>query len=230
MTATPAPPARPSRLGAWLTLLALAGLGAGLWLGLGRLDPAPPPPPTLVGGTLLPQPRPLEPFRLTAHDGTPFELSSLEGHWSFLTFGYTQCPDVCPMVLTTLNAVAARIPDRTPRPEFVFVSVDPERDTPEQLGRYVAYFNPAFRGVTGPDPALQRLTGQLGVLYARAEQQDTAMGYLVDHSASVLLIDPAGRLAAVFSAPQDPAAMARDFTTITTTFTQGSPPRAANGG
>jgi protein SCO1/2 len=97
---------------------------------------------------------------------------------------------------------------------FLLLSVDPERDSPERLARYVRWFNPGFIGATGDHEALQRLTGQLGVIYARADQQETAMGYLVDHSASILLIDPQARLAAIFSAPHRVGDMAADYATL----------------
>jgi protein SCO1/2 len=102
------------------------------------------------------------------------------------------------------------------RPRFLFVSVDPGRDTPERLAQYVRYFNPAFLGATGEDVQLRALAAQLGLLYARVEGQDTAMGYLMDHSATIVLVDPEGRLSAIFSAPQDATRVASDFMTIAT--------------
>ena len=91
----------------------------------------------------------------------------------------------------------------------------PARDSPAQLAKYVRYFNPRFLGATGKDDeALHALTGQLGLLYKRAEGETSAMGYLIDHSASIMLIDPEGRLAAVFSSPHDPRLIAEDFKTI----------------
>jgi protein SCO1/2 len=207
-------PTMPTRL---LVAAAILALGLGLWLGLQQFRGGPDRTPLqLRSGTLLPSPRPLQPFALTAHDGRPFDLERLRGHWTFLAIGYTHCPDVCPTTLATFDAIAKKVAaSRTP-PQFVFVSVDPERDTPEQLGRYVTWFNPAFVGATGPEPALRGLTTQLGLPYAKAEGNNTTLGYLVDHSATIMLIDPLARLAAIFSAPHDPVAMAQDFTTITT--------------
>jgi protein SCO1/2 len=100
------------------------------------------------------------------------------------------------------------------RPRFVFVSVDPERDSLDRLASYVPYFNPEFIGVTGPGADLHQLTGQLGILYRKVEDEETALDYLVDHSASIMLTDPQGRLSAVFSAPHDARAMAADFRKI----------------
>lgn len=171
----------------------------------------------LKTGTLLPQPKPLQPFLLTDQDGNPFTLENLRGHWTFLVIGYTSCPDVCPTLLATFKAIDRQITPAEAKPaaNFLFVSVDPARDSPAQLAKYVRYFNPRFLGATGKDDeALHALTGQLGLLYKRAEGETSAMGYLIDHSASIMLIDPEGRLAAVFSSPHDPRLIAEDFKTI----------------
>ena len=173
-------------------------------------------PVTLTEGTLLTQPRPLADFALTDQDGQPLSLANLRGGWTFLAIGYTHCPDVCPMTLATFDAIDRQIapPGDQPatarrgglRPRFLFVSVDPERDTPERLAQYVRYFNPAFLGATGEEAQLRAFAAQLGLLFARVEGQDTAMGYLMDHSASILLVDPQGRLTAIFSSPHDAGA------------------------
>ena len=126
------------------------------------------------------------------------------------------------MTLATFDAIERRIAEAggsgpvAARPRFLFVSVDPERDTPQRLAQYVRYFNPGFLAATGEEPQLRALAAQLGLLYARVEGQDTAMGYLMDHSASILLIDPEGRLAAHFGTPHDAGRMASDFLTIAT--------------
>ena len=94
-------------------------------------------------------------------------------------FGYTHCPDICPTTLTTLNAVArtiAALPNTPPTPQYVFVSIDPERDTPELLAKFVPYFNPDFIGVTGTPNAIDALTKQLSVLYLKVDAPDSA-GY-----------------------------------------------------
>jgi protein SCO1 len=198
----------------------IAAVTAGLWFGLSYFERGlrqPPAPMMQSGGVALPQPRLLKPFALTAEDGTPFTEATLRGHWTFLAFGYTRCPDVCPTTLATYKEIERLLGADVAagKADFVFVSVDPERDSPEQIGQYVRYFNPRFRGATGPHDSIRALTDQLGILYARAEGQDTALGYLVDHSATIILIDPQGRLAAIFSPPQDPRAVAEDFATLT---------------
>jgi protein SCO1 len=197
-----------------LFALAMAAAATGAWFGMSVFDKRAEPAPELATGTLLPSPRPLAPFSLTDQDGAPMTADSLRGQWTFVAFGFTSCPDVCPTTMANLAALADRLGDRDAA-AFLFVSVDPERDTPEGIGQYVRYFNPSFLGATGTHEELRGLTGQLGVLYARAPEQDTAMGYLVDHSASILLLDPEVRLAAVFSGPHRPDAMAQDLGAIT---------------
>lgn len=208
-------------VGTWLLFLLIAGAaaGAGLWFGASTLGGlARPQMPVLTQGTMLPTPRPLADFALVDQDGRPFGLAQIKGHWTFLSIGYTSCPDVCPMTMATFDAVDRALESmdggKAPTPRFLLLSIDPQRDTPERLAQYVRYFNPGFLGATGEDAQLRALTAQLGLLYARVEGQDTAMGYLMDHSASILLIDPKGRLAAVFGTPHDAAGLAADFQTI----------------
>jgi protein SCO1/2 len=168
-------------------------------------------------GTLLPAPKPIGDFGLTDQDGKPYTLAALRGHWTFVAIGYTSCPDVCPTTMATFSAIVRKLGEgqgRHPTPRFLLISVDPERDGPERLAQYVRYFNPAFLGATGPHEQLKALTAQLGAMYARVQDEGSAMSYLVDHSATIFLLDPQARLVAVFSAPQDPLAMAADFATI----------------
>lgn len=207
-------------MGSALILVAILASAAGVWLGLdffGDDRGAVPPAEELRIATLLPTPKPLAPFSLSDQDGRPFSLDSLRGRWTFVAIGYTSCPDVCPTTMATFNALDREITTEGEEPvaDFLLISVDPERDTPERLAQYVHWFNPRFLGATGDHEQLQRLTRQLGVMYMRAEQQDTAMGYLVDHSASIVLVDPEARLSAIFSGPHDTGLMAADFETIT---------------
>ena len=201
---------------AWPALvIGIVALLAGIWLALRFLGPSLLPgaaAPVLTTGTLLPQRRSLTPFALTDTAGAPFTEASLRGRWTLLAFGYASCPDVCPLLLATFRDVHRRLAERqlAGGMRFVFVSVDPERDDLATLKDYVTYFDPAFLGATGPHPELQRLTRQLGVLYQRAAEGESALGYLVDHSATLLLIDPEGRFTAVFSAPHDASGIAAD--------------------
>ena len=164
-----------------------------------------------LDATRFPEAREIASFSLIDHNNTVFDNSVLKDRWSFIFFGYTHCPDVCPTTLSILNSVAQKLGDLDEDIRFVFLSVDPERDTPEQLAQFVSYFNADFIGVTGTPEGIEQITRQLGVLHIRAQPEEGASGYLVDHSASVFLFDPDGRYHAVFSPPLSADAIAGDF-------------------
>lgn len=190
-------------------IIGALAMGAGIWAArlltkhVSGTDP--------LAATQFPAARPVQAFSLLDHNGNVFDNATLAGHWSFLFFGYTHCPDVCPTTMSVLNSVARRLQDAGENIRFVMVTVDPERDTPEKLGQFVTYFNGNFLGVTGSEPALQQLTKQLGIMFMRVNDADNAAGYLVDHTASVILFDPDGNYHAVFSPPLTADAMAGDF-------------------
>lgn len=144
---------------------------------------------------------------------------ALRGEWSLLFLGFTHCPDVCPVTMQALAATAARM-DGDTMPEVAFVSVDPQRDSPANANRYAAEFNPNFIGATGDMDALRELAGTLRVDF-RVPDKPADAEYSVEHPSAVFLIDPQGRLRALFSSPHDPAAMATDLRAIHETF--GSP-------
>lgn len=194
-------------------VVSIIALLAGYWVAEAWLDRT----PDLTGlhGTRFSEPRTLQAFELVDHTGKPFTNEDLAGHWTFVFFGYTHCPDVCPTTLSVLNSVAHRLKAAGREAHFVFVSIDPERDSPERLAQYVAYFNGDFVGVTGSEQALADLTRQLGVVYMRVDSETSPDDYLVEHTASVLLFDPDGRLHAIFSAPLDAAEIDADFAMLT---------------
>ncbi len=168
-----------------------------------------------IPGLMWPRPKELAPFRLTDDRGQVFDQERLRGRWSLLFFGYTHCPDVCPTTLATLAKMVKLLDQNgnTALPQVVFVSVDPQRDEPAKLGEYARYFNPGFLAATAPEAPLLSLTRQLGVLSLRVE--DPAGGdYLVDHSASIFLIDPRLRVVAVLSPPFEAQELARRYRRI----------------
>jgi protein SCO1/2 len=180
--------------GAGIALLVLAG---GAWLLLRGPPKAAPAEPFIEvhrDAYVLAEPEALPAFRLTGHDGKPFDNAALRGRWTLLFFGFAHCPDVCP---TTLAVFAEAFPGLGRDVRFVLVSVDPERDTPEVLRKYVTAFHPAFLGTAGDVSALAE---SLGVVYAKVPGPAPG-GYSVDHSSSVLLIDPQGRFYGVLAAP-----------------------------
>ena len=158
------------------------------------------PEPT-VPGLLWPGPKTLGAFSVIDHDNNPFTLADLRGKWSLLFFGFTHCPDICPVTLAVMDKTHSRL-DQARDVQFVFVTVDPERDTPERMEQYLTSFNPEFVGLGGSAEQIAGLTGQVGLPYFRDKTQDED-NYLVDHGASLFMIDPLGRLVGIFSAPHD---------------------------
>lgn len=192
------------------TLLHLASL---CLLVTGCSDVDSDPMPSLEHARTLSEPRPLAAFHLSDQHGRDFTHEQLRGNWSVLFAGFTHCPDICPSTLALL-ASAQKSADISPsRLRTVFVSVDPERDTPEHLAEYIAYFNPEWTGLTGQKTELDRLLGSLELAYVRVP---TGNGeYTMDHSTALVLIDPQGHMRGYFTAPLDAAELAEDLEKIT---------------
>lgn len=167
-------------------------------------------PPTVVA-TWFPAPLAVPAFSLIDHHDRPFDNSHLQGQWHFLFFGYTHCPDVCPATLSVMNSIAHKIGEDAGT-RFLFVTVDPARDTPEQLAGFVSYFNSGFIGLTGDLPAILQLSQGLGIMSSR--ETDEGDNYNVEHTSSVLLLNPEGQYAALFSAPHSADIIAGDFNMI----------------
>ena len=161
----------------------------------------------LQGGTWLPQPRALAPFRLTDLQGRSFDNQSLRGHASLLFFGYSSCPDVCPTTLATIQTVLRHSP--IAGLQVLFVTIDPERDSPATLGPYLRAFDGTAIGLYGSAGALAALEKSLG---ARAERRDGPAGASrFDHTATLYLLDGSGRMAAVFTPPITAGVLSADL-------------------
>jgi len=186
-----------------LTLLAVL---AALLAACGS-DKPPEPTATPLPGTVLNPPRPLEDFTLTDHTGAPFSLSDLRGRPALVFFGFTNCPDICPTTLGEFKRVKSLLGRDADEVAFVFVSVDPQRDTPERLAEYVGAFDPAFIGLTGDDAALRPIAQEFGVYYQAVPLEGSETAYTVDHTASSFALDREGRLAIVFSYGTPPDAI-----------------------
>lgn len=198
-------PAGRSRLvsGAGLAAIAVAFFLAGL-----LLAPAPGERAGAPGGfdrTELPRPQPVGAFSLTDLDGRPFGRERLLGRWTLLYFGYTHCPDVCEPSLRLVAGLAATLddPHRGDRPvQAVFVTVDPARDTPAVLTRYLARTPGDLVGLRGSEAEVAELAAGLGILHL-PRTPDSEGSYLVDHPATILVIDPDARLRAGYPFPHD---------------------------
>lgn len=203
-------------------VVAVVAVLVGLWAGSLTNDGSPPSAGVeLKGGTALGyMHRAIPDVTLEDHNGATFDRSRLQDHWTLMFFGYTHCPDICPMALATLTATMPEIDKALPREsrqypiQVVFVSVDPERDTPEQLKTYTTYFHPEFLGVTGPEQELATLTDALGILHVKVADPNNDQNYLIDHSASILVVNPAAELSAILSTPHSPPVIAADLATL----------------
>jgi protein SCO1/2 len=153
--------------------------------------------PPFRGGALEPA-HPASDFALTASDGSMFRLREQRGRAVVLFFGYTFCPDVCPLTLSEMAQVRSRLGARAGRLRVVFITVDPERDTVERLRAYVGAFDRSFLGLTGSPEALARVRQAYGVVAEKRTVVGTRAAYLVDHSAFAYVVDPAGRLRLMF--------------------------------
>lgn len=197
-----------SRLVVAATMLIAAALGvATYWYADARRAPSP-----AINGYVLAQPRALPAVELVDEHARPFTPADFAGHWSLLYFGYTYCPDICPLTLVELARAKERLAGEPPGEdvEYYLVSVDPKRDTPERLREYVAYFDASFHGLSGDHGALAALTQATETVFDVPEGQD-ADHYLVSHSSNVVLLNPRGEVHAVFTPPHEPAQLAADF-------------------
>ncbi len=194
---------------ALICIAGISGVGAALLL---RHSAG---PVELTTGTYLSPRRALPDFSLIDQQGRPFGPANLRGHWSMMFFGYTNCPDFCPTTLTTLAALEKRLRavSGAVRPQVIFVSVDAKRDTPQQLAKYVPYFDPEFLGVTAADqPTIETIARKLGVGVIITPAAGGA--YTVDHSGAIFVLDPEGKLAAILTGPFTVDALQTDLARI----------------
>jgi protein SCO1/2 len=143
--------------------------------------------------------RQISQFNLIDHTGTGVTNNSLEGSWSLLFFGFTYCPDVCPTTLSVLNEAVSNLENP---PQVIMVSVDPERDTPSLLADYVPRFNPAFKGYTGEFDEIVSVATELNVAFGKVPGPELGT-YTVEHSASIVVMNPLGQYAGFIRAPHN---------------------------
>jgi protein SCO1/2 len=170
---------------------------------------------------LFPQPREIPTFALQQSDGTQLVPGELNGQWTLVFVGFTFCPDVCPTTLAQLAQAQKQweaLPEST-RPRVLFVSVDPERDTPDRIGEYAHAFHRDTLAATADIPSLEAFTRSLSMVFAKVPLGDGPDQYTIDHSAAMALLDPRGRMAGVLpgSAIEQPAAIAADLMLLSQT-------------
>lgn len=145
---------------------------------------------------VYPEAKALTAFALTDGNAQAFTEQNFAEHWSLVFVGYTYCPDICPTTLSDLSRIYPELTALSDKVQVIFVSADPARDTPERLKTYTEYFNPNFIAVTAEHDQLMPAVQQLGLIYGIFDREDA--NYLVDHSASIALVNPKGELHASF--------------------------------
>jgi len=185
------------------------------------------------GVFLLPTPRDIAAFKLTDHTGNTFDRSSINGRWSFVFFGFVSCPDVCPTSMSVLGTVDRQLQasnsELAEQFQGILVSVDPERDSTENLARYATAFSPRFLGVTGPREDLVKLTTQVNVAFAKvplteppplesAAADVAADAYTVDHTGNIVIINPRGHYHGFIKLPHDSETIRLTFQTLASQF------------
>ncbi len=158
--------------------------------------------PKMSKAIILPNPKPLTGVEFIDHTGNPFTKEQLMGRWSIVFFGFTNCPDICPSTMHLLKQVKQNLSDagKWGNYQVMMITVDPERDSSELLGKYVPYFDPEFIGLRNNLDATTEFAKQLGILFV-SHQKEGQENYEVDHGASIILINPNAEMAGVISAP-----------------------------
>jgi protein SCO1/2 len=161
-------------------------------------------------GAVIEPPAQAADFTLTDQNGAPFRLSDQEGKIALLFFGYTHCPDVCPITLSEYKKIKAMLGDKADQVRFIYITVDPERDTVEVVRTFLQNFDPTFIGLTGDRTTLEPVWKAYGV-YQQKQDAGSAAGYLVDHSTRTYLIDQQGNWRINYPYGLEPEKIAQDI-------------------
>lgn len=163
-----------------------------------------------IKATVLPESRPLPAFELSSSNGETISPETLKGNWTWVFFGFTHCPDVCPGTLSAIRDSMPLIDGDTPK--VLFISLDPERDTLQKLREYVQWFNPEFNAATGDIAGLNKAAQAMGIAWSKVETEND--NYQIAHTSWVILLNPSAQIQAWFSPPHLPSEMAQDFMNI----------------
>jgi len=165
------------------------------------------------GVLVFDQPRQITDFELKDHKGQPFGSGDLEGQWTLIFFGFTQCPDICPLAMADLSRLMGELPaELEANTQVLMVTLDPARDTPEVLADYVPYFHEDFVGLTGEFLTIRRFANELNVAFSKVTQGED--NYTIDHSGHISLINPRGDYHALFKPPFNAQKMARHYAAL----------------
>lgn len=165
---------------------------------------------TTENSTLFPVGRDIKSFTLETTSQTKFTEKNLLAHWTLLMFGFTHCTKVCPTNMTMMNRVYEKLHNAYPNLQIVLITVDPKRDDAKTMTSYTQSFHPDFIGVTGKIQDLRKLQSQLGI-YVGTDAESNSDNYQIDHSPSILLINPRGQLVGLFKYGQSPETFSQTF-------------------
>lgn len=180
-----------------------------------------------VNAVIWPKPTPLPAFTLTDKNGNVFDKSALKGRWSLLFIGFTYCPDICPPTLSVMDKVGAKLGDKAP--QLLFISVDPQRDTPAALKAYLKYFSTPIQGATGTTDQLKHLLTDSMYMPFELGKPDEHGNYSVDHSGNIMIINPQAELAGFFRPPLKSELMVNDMRQIMLAMEKPQPLRSRDG-
>lgn len=173
-----------------------------------------------LGVFILPRPREIADIELMTHDGQVFTVDDLQGKWSFIFFGFTNCPDICPTTMAVLGQAERQLqttdPEAAAQFQGILVTVDPERDNLEKLGEYAQAFSPRFLGVRGERDAIAGFATQVNVAFARVP--DEGGGYQVDHSANIVIVNPRGHYHGFAKMPHQADTIVASFKSLAENF------------
>ncbi len=174
------------------------------------VDPPQYTPIAQAGGMTVANPRQIPDYSMVDMNGQPFKLSNIRGRATLIFFGYTFCPDVCPLTLAELKQVKAALGSQASEVTFLYITVDPERDSPDVLKRYISAFDPDFVSATGEIDTLRRFATEFGAAFEKQKPAGTSAGYLVAHTSFTYLLDRQGRWRTTFAFQTPVDAVARD--------------------
>lgn len=204
----------PRSAGLPLAAILIVALAAGLGLWAGQRWFGGTRGPALASIAAYPEPRALPDFALDGGDGDAIDKAALQGRWHLVFLGFTHCPDICPTTLAQMAAVEKQLADlpEAQRPRLLFVSADPERDTPEATASYARHFSPAALGATADHARLEPFVRSLHMVYMKSDLPGG--DYTVDHTAYLAVLDPQVRHVGMIRPPLDVAQIAADLRTL----------------
>lgn len=198
-------------------LFAIVAFVAGLFFAQ-HLPERKPMDRTQFHGTLLDKPREIRPFMLTGIDNRPFSNGNLQGQWTLFFFGFTHCASMCPTAMAELGKMYRLLDDNgvKPLPRVVMISLDPKRDTLETLGAYVKAFDIQFFGASGSEESIHAMTREMGIAYVKITDKgaENMKNYNIEHTGTVILLNPQGKLSAFFTMPHQAELLAKDYSLL----------------